>query len=54
MLEKELLEMERRNVSVIALVCRTPAEPRFNGLMEQLAPRFSFSRRDGGGSGLAQ
>ena len=42
MLEKELLEMERRNVSVIALVCRTPAEPRFNGLMEQLAPRLQF------------
>ena len=42
MLEKELLEMERRNVSVTALVCRTPAEPRFNGLMEQLAPRLQF------------
>ena len=42
MLEKELLEMERRNVHVTALVCRTPAEPRFNGLMEQLAPRLQF------------
>ena len=42
MLEKELLEMERRNVYVIALVCRTPTEPRFNGLMEQLAPRLQF------------
>ena len=42
MLEKELLEMERRNIRVTALVCRTPTEPRFNGLMEQLAPRLQF------------
>jgi hypothetical protein len=42
MLEKELLEMERRNLQVTALVCRTPTEPRFNGLMEQLAPRLQF------------
>ncbi len=42
MLEKELLEMERRNVAITALVCRTPTEQRFNGLMEQLAPRLQF------------
>ena len=42
MLEKELLEMERRNVAITALVCRTPTEWRFNGLMEQLAPRLQF------------
>jgi len=42
MLEKELAEMERRNVGVTAIVCRTPAEPRFTGLMEQLALRMEF------------
>jgi glycosyltransferase involved in cell wall biosynthesis len=41
-LEKELLEMERRGVGITALVCRTPDEPRFTASMEQLAPRFQF------------
>jgi glycosyltransferase involved in cell wall biosynthesis len=42
MLEKELLEMERRGVGIITFVSRTPAQPRFTGLMEQLAPRLQF------------
>lgn len=42
MLEKELLEMNRRDVEVTAFVCRTPSDARFNTLMEQLAPRLEF------------
>jgi glycosyltransferase involved in cell wall biosynthesis len=42
MLEKELLEMSRRDVEVTAFVCRTPSDPRFNASMEQLAPRLEF------------
>jgi hypothetical protein len=42
MLEKELLEMSRRDVEVTAFVCRTPSDPRFNALMEQIAPRLEF------------
>ena len=42
MLEKELLEMGRRDVDMTAFVCRTPAETRFNTTMEQVAPRLEF------------
>jgi glycosyltransferase involved in cell wall biosynthesis len=42
MLEKELLEMERRGVGMSAFVCRTSPEPRFTAAMEQLAPRLQF------------
>jgi glycosyltransferase involved in cell wall biosynthesis len=42
MLEKELAELERRKVSITTIVCRTPAEPRFTSLMEQLATRMEF------------
>ncbi len=42
MLEKELLEMGRRDVEITTFVCRTPADARFNTSMEQLAPRLDF------------
>ena len=41
-LEKELLEMGRRDVDMTAFVCRTPADTRFNTTMEQVAPRLEF------------
>jgi glycosyltransferase involved in cell wall biosynthesis len=42
MLEKELLEMARRNVEITAFVCRTSPNACFNASMEQLAPRLEF------------
>ncbi len=42
MLEKELLEMGRRDVQVTAFVCRTAPDAYFNPSMEQLAPRLEF------------
>jgi glycosyltransferase involved in cell wall biosynthesis len=42
MLEKELLEMARRNVEITTFVCRTDPKARFNASMEQLAPGFEF------------
>jgi glycosyltransferase involved in cell wall biosynthesis len=42
MLEKELLEMARRNVEITAFVCRTSPNACFNAAMEQLALRFEF------------
>jgi hypothetical protein len=42
MLEKELLEMGRRDVDMTAFVCRTPADARLNATMELLAPRLEF------------
>ena len=42
MLEKELLEMERRNIDLTAFVCRTDPETRFTPVMEQIAPRLKF------------
>jgi len=41
-LETELLEMERRNLPVIAFVCRTPTNPRLNALMEKVGPSLEF------------
>ena len=42
MLEKELLEMGRRNVEITAFVCRTLPDAYFNPSMEQIAPELEF------------
>ena len=42
LLEKELLEMERRQIGITTFVCRMPSAPRFTAVMEQLAPRLQF------------
>ncbi len=42
MLEKELSEMERRNVNVTTFVCRVAPESRLSTIQEQVAPKLEF------------
>jgi glycosyltransferase involved in cell wall biosynthesis len=42
LLEREIEEMQRRNVPILPFVCELNSSERLNGTMEQLAPAFEF------------